>query len=319
MKLTIDDLKSAEMPWEDVSFYKLESFTDFLNGCEWIKFGVIKDRINMIFGIVSQKTGIDIKEIKNYYLETFEILSSIFDEDSSVGLVIKKNQLYIKILDSALKVPNVSAYIEKKRYKSPERIKKENLLTLWHNYNIEEQQIVLVIFAGVLGIGSNNGTESEWRKKISINEATCIDNFFYTVTKNINQPDYTTKEKAKKLLIALDYTTLSYESLSEIIDHVKKDYTRRMQKDRNQIFEKQPDSSMEDLLLLLETVLKYQFIYNLDLEKAEIESKQVNLEREGAKYLSTLMQRQQFRNLTTPLLTDAWIVSPVDGDTPDEH
>ena len=319
MKLAIADLQSMEMPWEDVSFYNLESFTEFVDGYSRVKWSIIQNRVKMIFGLVSQNTGIDITEINEYYQKTFEIISSLFNEDPNAEISLYDNICNIKTLDSALKVPNVTAYIEKQLNKSPERIKKENLLTLWHNYNAEEQKLVLCLFAGVLGIGSNNGTESEWRKIITINEATCIDNFFYTVTKNISQPDWNTKEKAKQLLIALDYTTLSYESLSEIIDHVKKDYARRMQKDRNQIFEKQPDSSMEDLLLLLEIVLKYQLIYNLDLERAEIESKQENLKREGAKNLSTLMQKQQFQMLTTPLLTDAWVVSPEDGDTPDTH
>ena len=301
MKLTIEDLRNPEMTWKNMG----DSSIDYLDGVipftEWtkklgnIQYYQMGDYLMSYFSRISQKTGITTIDIKNYYMEVYPQFGIFF---SNKERSYKFYSSDFEMVNSAFRVPDVDEYIKKMSYKSPERKIKEELLVHWHECSLEEQELVLCMFAGLLGVGSNNRIEREWKKMMSYEEIDCINNSFQEISESIKPLlDENAKKKATDMLLRLNVRELSMQSLYEIIEHIEKDYKRKITRNQESVITEQSDSMFEEIILVLKTILNFQIKCNLD---NQIREQQAKSERANSDGKNCLAELQQIRFLKNP-------------------
>lgn len=310
MKFTIEDLKSPDMQWTTInSMYGEKSFKDWKKTYNGLSQKYVICRIRGFYSLISQSTGIPVDEIEQFYRETYSNLNLVYDD---IDPNVNTNDALMSVLDSCFRVPMIKEYIEMMQKKCPERRKKEELINLWHDCSLDVQKMTLLLFAGLLGVGSNNTINHtagidlrRWRERLNTTDVQLLDELFDTITEKI-KTDKDSKVNAARIITMLDVRNLSIKSLYNIVKHVEKDYFRRLQRNSEYLIN-QDDKDMEALIGLVKTILEYELSYNIEDIINEKRAELQELQNSGNTHLLLLK------------LGKSQDSSSLDDTYPDEH
>ena len=310
MRIIIEDLKSPDMQWTTIkSMYGEKSFQEWKDSFDEVPQKFVIARIRGFFSLICQDTGIPVNQIEQFYRETYPNLDLVYDATASNA---QTNDGVMDMLDSFFRVPMIKEYIEMMQKKCPERRKKEELINLWHDCSLDEQKMTLLLFAGLLGVGSNNTINHtagiglrRWRERLNTTDVQLLDELFDTITEKI-KTDKDSKVNAARIITMLDVRNLSIKSLYNIVKHVENDYSRRLQRN-SEFLINQDDKDMEALIGLVKTILEYEVSYNIEDIINEKRAELQELQNSGNTHLLLLK------------LGKSQDSSSLDDTYPDEH